>query len=160
MSGLDVTLPEVLCGNSSVFGGSVQPVQSGSNDFLNKGQRVTLQFQASEGNWRRALQIYIIEGRLGSHKDFEIIRANYWGEHWVSFEVEVKDTQALLTEKKIINYLIAANPAGFTLIFKENVAAAVEVVKGAAKAVADVTVDVFKYAALIALAVLIFYPKK
>lgn len=83
---------------------------------LQKGHRVTISFSASKGKWTRATQIAIIEWRLESHKDFRIISANYWGEHYVSFEVKVLDTQALLTEKKIIEYILAANPKGFTLI--------------------------------------------
>ncbi len=55
---------------------------------------------------------------------FEELNPRRKHDNKVTFEIEVKDTAALLNEKKIIDYLIAANPAGFTLIFKEKVAAA------------------------------------
>ena len=123
---------------------------------LVKGQRVRLRFQASSGKWRRATQIAIIEWRLKKVKDLEIIRSNDLGTSEVVFEIEIKDIEELWTEKKIIEHLIAANPAGFTLIFKESAKAVAETVKEAAK----ITVDIGKYVALALVGVGLIYLAK
>lgn len=113
-----------------------------SEEPLQQGHRLKISFTASKGKWTRATQIAIIEWRLESHKDFRIISANYWGENYVSFEVEVMDTAALLSEKKIIEYILAANPKGFTLILVPKIKSAAGTVVNVAKEVAVPAVGV------------------
>jgi len=88
---------------------------------LKKGERVKLVFSSNPSKWIRASQISIIEWRLGSNKDIEIIRADYWGEDTITFEVEVTNTDALLTERLIIGLIMSANPAYFYLAHKPGI---------------------------------------
>jgi len=89
-----------------------------------RGDRVKLEFVSNPSKWIRASQIAIIEYRLEKNKDITIIRADYWGDETITFEVEVTSTDALLTERMIIGLILAANPVYFLLVHKPAIAEA------------------------------------
>ncbi|MBA7530530.1 hypothetical protein ES705_22738 [subsurface metagenome] len=92
---------------------------------LKQGERVKLTFSSNPSKLIRASQIAIIEWRLERNEDIEIIRADYWGEDTIRFEVEVMNTDALLTEQLIIALIMAANPSYFILTHKPAIKKAV-----------------------------------
>ena len=99
---------------------------------LQKGNRTTIEFVSNPSTYIRATQISIIEGRLNSNPDIEIISANYWGENFITFDVEVKNSESLMTERKIIGIIMAANPIFFYLVHKPAVDKTVkDVIEGA-----------------------------
>lgn len=83
-----------------------------------RGDRVKLEFVSNPSKWIRASQIAIIEYRLNKNPDIEIIRADYWGEDTITFEIEVTNAESLMTERKIIALIMAASPAYFYLSHK------------------------------------------
>jgi len=103
-----------------------------ADPVLQKGKRVTIEFVSNPSTYIRATQIGIIEGRLNSNPDIEIISANYWGENFITFEVEVKNSESLMTERKIIGCIMAASPVFFYLVHKPVVdKTAKDVIEGA-----------------------------
>jgi len=110
----------------------IDEIDSKTVPALKKGERVTLTFSSNPSKWVRASQISIIEWRLEKNKDIRIISANYWGEDTITFDVEVTNTDALLSEKLIIALIMAANPSYFVLTHKPAIKkTAVAVVKAA-----------------------------
>lgn len=119
---------------------------------LEKGQRVKLDFTSNPSKWIRATQIYVIESRLDKNKDITIISADYWGEDTISFDVEVTNIEALMTERKIIALILAASPLGFYLVHKPGIEKTVETVVEKIQTIASWTPSI---AALIAVVVLL-----
>ena len=107
--------------NNVIDGKETEPV-------LQKGKRVTIEFVSNPSTYIRATQISIIEGRLNKNPDIEIISANYWGENFITFDVEVKNAESLMTERKIIALILAASPIGFYLVHKPAVDATAKTV--------------------------------
>ena len=106
----------------------------------NKRKRVKLDFVSNPSTYIRATQIYIIEGRLNFNEDIDIISANYWGEDFISFELEVKNDASLMTERKIIALILAASPVYFYLVHKPAID----------KAVTNIAIKLPNYAAYVA----------
>ena len=88
---------------------------------LKEGERVKLEFVSNNSKWIRASQIAIIESRLNKNPDIEIISANYWGDNFISFDVEVKNSESLMTERLIIGLIMSANPVYFYLVHKPGI---------------------------------------
>jgi hypothetical protein len=111
---------------------------------LQKGDRIRLQFAASQWSWMRAWQIMQIEDQLESSSAsaaFTLISADYWQDYHVIFTIEILNpvTAAgeIIDQKRIIKYILAANPTGYALAFeKEIIEPIVAAMKEAAAAVA------------------------
>jgi hypothetical protein len=108
---------------------------------LQKGDRLKLQFAASQYTWMRAWQISIIESNLESNESFTLISADYWQEYHVIFTIEIINpltaANDILDSQKIIKLILAANPWGYALVFeKEIIAPAVAKVGEIAEAAA------------------------
>jgi len=125
------------------------------NGHLKKGERVKVVFVSNPSKWIRASQIGIIEWRLNSNKDIEIIRADYWGEDTISFEVEVMKSEALLTEKLIIGLIMSANPTYFYLAHKPGIEKTVAAVAEKAKDLASWTPSIATVAAVAVIYILL-----
>jgi len=93
------------------------PVEN-TDQILTKGKRVTLEFVSNNSEYVRASQIAVIESRLNGNPDIEIVRANYWGDNSISFELEVKNDESLMTERKMIALIMSVSPVYFYLVHK------------------------------------------
>ena len=121
--------------------------------YLKSGDRLKLYFAASDGLWRRSWQAFVIEWRLGSHpEDFVVTSIDYQQKGQLIFTIEIKQSaDALLTEKAIANLILAYNPKGFYLIFKN---ATVEFVEQKVKPFVKAVGGGLEYAALLIIAIL------
>lgn len=119
---------------------------------LKPGDRIKLNFAASDGTWRRAWQSMVIEWRLGAHPDeFVVISIDYQQEGQLVFVVEIKKSaDSLLTEKRIANLILNYNPKGFLLVFKNATIEFAEQIKPYAKSIGAG----LEYAALLIIAIL------
>jgi len=119
---------------------------------LKSGDRIKLNFAASDGLWRRSWQSMIIEWRLGSHpEDFVVISIDYQQKGQLVFVVEIKKSaDALLVEKRIANLILGYNPKGFYLVFKNATIEFAEQIKPFVKSVGAG----LEYAALLIIAIL------
>ena len=102
-----------------------------------RGDRVKLEFVSNPSKWIRASQIAIIEYRLEKNQDITIISADYWGDETITFDLEVTNTDALLTERAIIGLILAANPVYFALVHKPAIAKAPAVIAKTIQKVVD-----------------------
>lgn len=108
---------------------------------LQKGDRLKLQFAASQWSWMRAWQISQIEDQLARNTSFTVISADYWQEYHVIFTIEILNpvtaSGEIIDSTRIIKYLLEANPAGYVLLFeKEIIVPAVAAIKTVVAAVA------------------------
>ena len=119
---------------------------------LKPGDRIKLNFAASDGLWRRSWQAFVIEWRLGSHpEDFVVISIDYQQKGQLVFVVEIKKSaDPLLTEKRIANLILSYNPKGFLLVFKNATIELAQQVKPYAKSIGAG----LEYVALLIIAIL------
>ena len=103
--------------------GNLGLVGTETQSILQTGDRLDFSFTTTGGTWRRAVQAGIIEWRLEKHQEeFFVRRVDYEHEGYLVFRIEIVGRpEHLLTERKIVNLILQANPKGFALVFKESV---------------------------------------
>lgn len=114
-----------------------------------KSERIKFVFGASDSFWLRAAQAAVIEWRLDKHpSEFSVRSVDYLQEGRLVFELHILETsERLWSEKKIVDLILACNPVGFYLIFRN------AVVEFAQEKVAPLAKEFLTYVTIVAVVV-------